>query len=90
MTRSDWSFVYSQSGERSETEARPCTYSRRESKEVEMSEDVVFLSLQNIIEAYFEHDLNKRRQSVSAARLAPVTALLVPLARGDRPVCLGV
>ncbi|KAI1886147.1 hypothetical protein AGOR_G00211010 [Albula goreensis] len=51
-----------------------------------MSEDVVFLSLQNIVEAYFEHDLNKRRQSVSTARLAPVTAPLLPLARGKRLV----
>ena len=34
--------------------------SRRE--EVDMSEDVVFLSLQNIAQAYFEHDLNKSTQ----------------------------
>lgn len=55
-----------------------------------MSEDVVFLSLQNIIETYFQHDLNKRRQSISAARLAPVTAQLVQLTRGDKLVCFGV
>ncbi|KAJ8415910.1 hypothetical protein AAFF_G00404670 [Aldrovandia affinis] len=39
-----------------------------------MSEDVVFLSLQNIVEAYFEHDLNKRRQSGKPPGSGPQSA----------------